>query len=106
MHDNLHSRVENDFPKGTDVADGKRIDHRQPLTSRHLNQAEDRFKGFFADKFGVKGEAGALPQMIDEPFQLGWRRDDRFGSFGSGQYQFSRVFKNRRMAALASDGFS
>ena len=91
---------------GTQVADRQGVDHRQPLAGRHLDQAEHRLKRLFADKLGVEREPADRPQMIDQPVELGRRGDDLFGSRVRHQCQCSRLFRNRRMAALATDGFS
>ena len=106
MHDDLDRRVEHHVPERAQVADRQGIDHRQPLASRHLDQAEHRLERLFGDKLGVEGEPAARPQMIDQPVELGRRGDDLFGGRLGHQCQSSRLFRNRRMAALATDGFS
>ena len=91
---------------GLDVAHRQGIDHRQPLARRHLDQAEHRLERLFDDKLGVEGEPADRPQMVDQPFELGRSGDDLLGDRVCHQLPCSRLFRNRRMAALAAAGFS
>ena len=55
---------------GAEIADGEGIDHRQPVASRELKQAQDRLERVFRNKFGIEGKPPARPQVFDQRGKL------------------------------------
>ena len=70
VHHDLDRRVVDDVPERVEIADRQRIDHRQPVARRDLDQAEDRLERVFRDELGVEGKPAARPQVLDQRGEL------------------------------------
>ena len=63
------------LPERLDVVDVLRIDHRQPLAGRHLDQAQFRPVGMLRHKLGIEGNRRLLGQVATKIGQLSVGRD-------------------------------
>ena len=71
MNHGLVAAGDDGLPKGPHVADGHRVDHRQPSRGRHLDQAEHGPIGMLGDELGVEGDGLRGGQFLAVVAQLG-----------------------------------
>ena len=55
-----------------------RVDHRQPIARRHLDQAEHRLERLLRDELGVEAEPARGADVADQLLELGGRGDQAF----------------------------
>ena len=63
------------LPERRQVVDGKRINHRQPLSHSHLDQAQLGVEGVLGDELGVEGDQLSFGMRVAKLAKLG-----RFGN--------------------------
>ena len=70
VHDGRAAGLGHQSPEGLKLAHRQRIDHRQRVWGRHLDQAELAAVGVLRHEFRVEGEVGVVGEPGDERCQL------------------------------------